>query len=139
MPGNLLWEDLSYILAHPKLCNSFFFVLTWNLIKKNMLPSHYNKRPRLTHVLISSILLITTVIVALTVPFFGYLMSLVGALLSVSASFLVPCVFYLKISGTYRKLGCEMIINYSIILISSAIATFRTYTSLLEIIRHLKA
>ncbi|XP_015932026.1 amino acid transporter AVT1I isoform X1 [Arachis duranensis] len=105
---------------------------------KSVLPNHYNKRHKLTHVVVSSILLISTVVVALTVPFFGYLMSLVGALLSVSASFLVPSVCYLKISGTYKKLGCEMIINYSIFFVGTAIAAFGTYTSLLQIIKHLK-
>lgn len=104
---------------------------------KNAVPSRFNKS-KASHLLLSTTLLISTVIVALAVPFFGYLMSLVGALLSVSASFLVPCVCYLKISGSYRMFGWDMVVNYSIILMGVSIATVGTYTSFVEIIKHLK-
>lgn len=103
---------------------------------KNMLPCHYYNK-RVTHVFVSTSLLITTLIVAVAVPLFGHLMSLVGALLSVSASILVPSVCYLKISGAYSRFGYDMILNYSIIVIGVAIAAVGTYTSLLDIIGHL--
>ncbi|KAL0350885.1 UNVERIFIED_CONTAM: Amino acid transporter AVT1J [Sesamum radiatum] len=61
-------------------------------------------------------LVCSSVIVALTVPFFGYLMSLVGAFLSVTTSILLPCFCYLKISGAYRKIGLELAISSSIVL-----------------------
>ncbi|KAL8530668.1 hypothetical protein ACS0TY_007635 [Phlomoides rotata] len=57
-----------------------------------------------------SLLVGSTVIVALTIPFYGYLMSLVGAFTTVAASILLPCLCYLKISGTYRKLCFESVI-----------------------------
>ncbi|XP_049364564.1 amino acid transporter AVT1I-like [Solanum verrucosum] len=82
-------------------------------------------------------LVISSVIVALTIPFFGYLMSLVGAFLSVTASVLLPCLCYLKISGTYRKLGFELVIIGLIVLMGILILVTGTYTSLIEIIRHL--
>ena len=102
---------------------------------KNMLPCYQNKW--LTHLLVSTSLLISTVIVAVAIPLFGYLMSLVGALLSVSASILVPSICYLKISGAYRRFGSEMIINYAIVTMGVVIAAVGTYTSLLDIIGHL--
>ncbi|KAK4393115.1 Amino acid transporter AVT1J [Sesamum angolense] len=61
-------------------------------------------------------LVCSSVIVALTIPFFGYLMSLVGAFLSVTTSILLPCFCYLKISGAYRKIGLELAISSSIVL-----------------------
>ncbi|KAL0343878.1 UNVERIFIED_CONTAM: Amino acid transporter AVT1I [Sesamum angustifolium] len=61
-------------------------------------------------------LVCSSVIVALTVPYFGYLMSLVGAFLSVTTSILLPCFCYLKISGAYRKIGLELAISSSVVL-----------------------
>ncbi|XP_057957123.1 amino acid transporter AVT1I isoform X1 [Malania oleifera] len=86
---------------------------------------------------IRTALVISTVIVALAVPFFGYLMSLVGAFLSVTASMLLPCLWYLKISGNYRSFGLESMIICGIMLMGISIVIAGTYTSLLEIIRHL--
>ncbi|MED6110480.1 hypothetical protein PIB30_043312 [Stylosanthes scabra] len=103
---------------------------------KNKISCNYRKK-RLTHVIVSTTLLITTLIVAVAIPLFGYLMSLVGALLSVSASILVPSVCYLKISGAYKRFGSEMIINYSIIIMGVAIAVVGTYTSLVDIVHNL--
>ncbi|XP_054794993.1 amino acid transporter AVT1I-like [Prosopis cineraria] len=106
-----------------------------NAVKK-IVSCHYNNK-RLTHLIVSTSLLISTVIVAVAIPLFGYLMSLVGALLSVSASILVPSVCYLKISGAYKRFGSEMIINYGIVLMGLAIAAVGTYTSLVDIVHNL--
>ncbi|CAK9162911.1 unnamed protein product [Ilex paraguariensis] len=57
---------------------------------ENPLRSYSNTRP--LRFVISTILVISTIIVALTIPFFGYLVSLVGALLSVALSTLFPCL-----------------------------------------------
>ncbi|XP_028754057.1 amino acid transporter AVT1I-like [Neltuma alba] len=104
---------------------------------KNTIPSSLSKK-KASHLVLSTTLLLSTVIVALAVPFFGYLMSLVGALLSVSASFLVPCVCYLKISGKFKVVGWDMMVNYGIVVMGISIAAVGTYTSLGEIIKHLK-
>ncbi|KAK7305447.1 hypothetical protein VNO77_43353 [Canavalia gladiata] len=102
---------------------------------KNKISWHYNKR--FTHMLVSTLVLISTLIVAVAIPLFGSLMSLIGALLSVSASILVPSVCYLKISGAYKRFGSEMIINYSIIVMGVTIAVVGTYKSLVDIIHNL--
>ncbi|CAL5369890.1 unnamed protein product [Camellia sinensis] len=94
-----------------------------------------NRRP--TSLLIRIILVISTVIVALAIPFFGYLMSLVGAFLSITASILLPCVCYLKVSGTYQRFGLEMAIIGGILLVGILIMIIGTYTSLTEIIGHM--
>ncbi|KAB1211601.1 Vacuolar amino acid transporter 1 [Morella rubra] len=104
---------------------------------KSWSPRHYNKR--IFSLLISTSLVISTVIVALAIPFFADLMSLVGAFLSVSASIIMPCLCYLKISGAYRRFGVEMAVLWGIILMGVAVALVGTYTSLTEIIGHLKA
>ncbi|XP_021803416.1 amino acid transporter AVT1I-like, partial [Prunus avium] len=99
---------------------------------KKKFPSHYNKR--FIGLLVSTTLVFSTVIVALAIPFFGYLMSLVGAFLSVTGSIVFPCFCYLKLSGTYRRFGCEVLIIGCILLLSAAVIVFGTYTALVEII-----
>ena len=96
--------------------------------------TQYSKRPY--SLLISTTLVISTVIVALVVPFFGYLMTLVGAFLSVTASVILPCLCYLKISGAYRRYGIEMIAILGIVSIGFIVAALGTYVSLVQIIEH---
>ncbi|KAE9619122.1 putative amino acid transporter, transmembrane domain-containing protein [Lupinus albus] len=102
---------------------------------KGLLPKQ--KKHKLSSVLISTTLVISTVIVALTVPFFAYLTSLVGAFLSITASIILPCSCYLKISGTYNKLGIETVAIAIIILLGVVIGIFGTWTSIVQIIEHL--
>ncbi|KAI8533976.1 hypothetical protein RHMOL_Rhmol10G0052700 [Rhododendron molle] len=102
---------------------------------ENRFRAYYSKKP--ISFLIRSTLVISTVVVALSIPFFGDLMSLVGAFLSVTASIIIPCLCYLKISGTYRRLGFEPIVIEFIVLLGIAIVIVGTYTSVLEILGHL--
>lgn len=99
------------------------------------LDSHITRR--FHRLLLRTALVGTSVIVALTLPFFGYLMSLVGALFSVTGSILLPCLCYLKISRAYRKLGFELAIIGFIMSMGLVILVFGTYISLLQIIESL--
>ncbi|XP_023912732.1 amino acid transporter AVT1I-like [Quercus suber] len=99
---------------------------------KSWFPRQYNKR--MFGLLISASLVISTVIVAFAVPFFATLMSLVGALLSSTVSIILPCLCYLKISCSYRKIGWEMVVICFIILMGVALAISGTYTSLVQIV-----
>ncbi|XP_027352126.1 amino acid transporter AVT1I-like [Abrus precatorius] len=101
----------------------------------DLLPRRY--RNRVTNILVSTVLVISSTIVALSVPFFAYLMSLVGAFLSVTASILLVCLCYLKISGTYKKFGIETVIIVVIVIAAIAIGISGTYTSILDIVEHL--
>nr|AFK42790.1 unknown [Lotus japonicus] len=102
---------------------------------KDLLPKGYNSK--VTDIIVSAILVMSTVIVALAVPFFGYLMSLVGALLSVTASILLPCLCYLKISCNYNKFRFETITIVVILLSGKAIGMSGTYMSLNKIVHHM--
>ncbi|KAI3726101.1 hypothetical protein L1987_65898 [Smallanthus sonchifolius] len=97
--------------------------------------SSYNKR--VCSFLIRTMLMISTVVVALSLPFFGYLMSLVGALLSATTSITIPCLCYLKISGIYRRIGAELVIVGFVGLSGLIVAVVGTYVSLVDIISHL--
>jgi len=102
---------------------------------KDLLPRRYKNR--VTSISVSTVLVMSTTIVALAVPFFGSLMSLVGAFLSVTASILLPCLCYLKISGTYRNFEYETVSIVIIIMAAIAMAISGTYTSVMEIVHQL--
>ncbi|XP_010258339.1 PREDICTED: vacuolar amino acid transporter 1-like [Nelumbo nucifera] len=95
------------------------------------------RKSRPISVLIRTSILITNVVVALTIPFFGYLMAFIGAFLSVTASLLLPCVCYLKISKSSRSFGLELIIIVGILALGSLVAVLGTFISLREIIKHM--
>uniref|UniRef100_A0A803MC63 Amino acid transporter transmembrane domain-containing protein n=1 Tax=Chenopodium quinoa TaxID=63459 RepID=A0A803MC63_CHEQI len=60
-------------------------------------PSKYMKNV-VFKIVVRAVLVATQVIVALALPFFGYLMALAGALLGATGSLTIPCLCYLKIS-----------------------------------------
>ncbi|XP_062119419.1 amino acid transporter AVT1J-like [Humulus lupulus] len=104
---------------------------------KRCLPNHLS--PKFSGMIIGTTILITNVVVALTVPFFALLMSLVGALVSVTTAITFPCLCYFKISGNYRRFGYETVVLLSIMMMGIAVAICGTYTSLLDIIRKLQS
>ncbi|CAN4095930.1 unnamed protein product [Withania somnifera] len=82
---------------------------------------------------IRTFLVISTVIVALAVPFFGYIMTFTGALLGVTVSILLPCLCYLKI----KKPSYQEVMFIGVILVfGCSVAISGTYTSLRNIITH---
>ncbi|XP_065856612.1 amino acid transporter AVT1J-like, partial [Euphorbia lathyris] len=104
---------------------------------KNWFPCISSNKKKPLNIIISSSLLLSTVIVALALPFFGDLMSLVGAFLSVTASIIIPCLCYLKISGIYRRFSCELVLIGGIVVLGVMAVIFGTYTSVLQIVGHL--
>uniref|UniRef100_A0A7N0V7V3 Amino acid transporter transmembrane domain-containing protein n=1 Tax=Kalanchoe fedtschenkoi TaxID=63787 RepID=A0A7N0V7V3_KALFE len=96
------------------------------------------RESRLISCLIRTILVISTVFVALTVPFFGYMMAFIGAFLSVMMSMILPCLCYLKINKGSRSFGLELVLIGAILVIGSLVAVFGTYTSLSHIVYSLK-
>ncbi|KAJ9683688.1 hypothetical protein PVL29_019315 [Vitis rotundifolia] len=102
---------------------------------ENWFPNYCNRRS--FGLLIRTALVVSTIVVALTVPFFGSLMSLVGAFSTVMGSILLPCLCYLKISGNYRKFGIELVIIIGVMLMGILAGVMGTYTSMVEIIGQL--
>ncbi|XP_019158193.1 PREDICTED: vacuolar amino acid transporter 1-like [Ipomoea nil] len=80
-------------------------------------------------------LVISTVVVALTVPLFGPILAFVGAFLNVTLSFLFPCACYLKINAGARRFGIELCIILMILGLGSLIFVVGTYISIRDIIR----
>ncbi|XP_024923210.3 amino acid transporter AVT1I isoform X1 [Ziziphus jujuba] len=95
------------------------------------------RNSQLISILIRTLLVISTVFVALVVPFFGYIMAFIGAFLSVTVSLLLPCLCYLKINKAARNFGFQLIIILGILVAGSFVGVVGTYTSLKQLITHL--
>ncbi|CAA7031331.1 unnamed protein product [Microthlaspi erraticum] len=95
--------------------------------------SRFLPNKRTSGLFLGTTLVASNVIVALLLPFFGDLMSLVGAFLSATASVILPCLCYLKISGKYRRLGFETLVLIGIILIGIVVVITGTYKAVKDI------
>ncbi|XP_058083501.1 amino acid transporter AVT1J-like [Magnolia sinica] len=96
---------------------------------------HINNK-RTNSLLIRTLLVTSTVIVALTVPLFAYLMAFIGSFLSSMVSMVLPCICYLKISKASRS-QTEFMIIVGILVIGVFVAITGTYYSLRQIVEHL--
>ncbi|RDX89342.1 Amino acid transporter AVT1I, partial [Mucuna pruriens] len=84
-------------------------------------------------ILIRTTIVVSTVLMALFMPFFGYIMAFIGASFSVTISLLFPCLCYLKINKAARQFGLEFIIIIAILIIGTFIEILGTYLSLKHI------
>jgi solute carrier family 32 (vesicular inhibitory amino acid transporter) len=88
----------------------------------------------LTRAAVSTAVLASTVVVACTVPFFGYLMSFIGSSLNVTVAVLFPCLCYLKIFMPRGVSRAEVAAVVGILVIGVCIAVVGTYTSVQQIV-----
>ncbi|KAH9773907.1 Aa trans domain-containing protein [Citrus sinensis] len=95
------------------------------------------RKSRPISILVRTVLVISTVIVAITIPFFGYVLAFTGSFLGVTVSILLPCLCYLRINKTARRFGLELMLIVGILLIGALAAVVGTYTSLKQIVTHL--
>ncbi|KAL4575224.1 hypothetical protein LXL04_022066 [Taraxacum kok-saghyz] len=115
---------------------SITYALTISPVAKSLeelIPLKHSKS-HVYSILIRTALVISTLIVALTVPFFGLVMSLIGSLLSMLVSLIFPCACFLRIlRGNVTRFQvslCVLIIATGFISLS-----FGTYTAISEIIQ----
>jgi len=95
------------------------------------------RNSRYLSILIRTVIVISTVVVALTIPFFGYVMAFIGAFLSVTVSMLLPCLCYLRIDKSARRFGLELVLIVGILIVGSLVGIIGTYTSIKQIVKHL--
>ncbi|XP_039146326.1 amino acid transporter AVT1I-like [Dioscorea cayenensis subsp. rotundata] len=95
----------------------------------------YNKRS--SSVLVRTLLVSSTVIIAIMVPFFADLMSFIGSLLSVIVSMLLPCICYLMIFKDSRKSKIELVFIVLILVFGVLVASLGSYTSVKKIIQEM--
>ncbi|XP_003566840.1 amino acid transporter AVT1I [Brachypodium distachyon] len=93
------------------------------------------KRGMTSRVLINTAIVVSTVVAASTLPFFGVIMSFIGSSLNVSVAVLFPCLSYLKIyspGGGVRRFEFAVIIG--VLVLGACVAVVGTYNSLHQII-----
>ncbi|ERM94385.1 hypothetical protein AMTRI_Chr04g189790 [Amborella trichopoda] len=96
-----------------------------------------SKTNKLVHILLRTSLLVSTLVVALAIPIFGYLMALIGSSLSCTVSLILPCLCYLKFFGTSRAGRVETTLMGGVIVIGALVAILGTYCSLKQIVKQL--
>lgn len=102
---------------------------------EELIPSDHMKS-HIYSILIRTLLVLSILIVALSIPFFGLVMSLIGSLLTMLVTLILPCACFLSIlrekTTRFQRSLCALIITVG--LISSIIGT---YTALSEIAQQL--
>ncbi|XP_022986262.1 amino acid transporter AVT1I-like isoform X2 [Cucurbita maxima] len=88
-------------------------------------------------ILMRTLLLFTTLILALSIPFFVYVMAFTGAFLSVTNCILIPCLCYLKINKSARKFGWELVVIVGILVMGFSVGILGTCSSIKEIVKRL--
>lgn len=93
------------------------------------------KNQRTVRLLIRVGLLISTVIVAYVFPYYESLMAIVGSIFVVSASFLLPCLCYLKINSDLRwGWNCEQMGIVGILVFGTLAGVLGTYSSVYDLV-----
>ncbi|KAI3748590.1 hypothetical protein L6452_11766 [Arctium lappa] len=102
---------------------------------EELIPSDHMKS-HVYSILIRTSLVLSTLVVALSIPFFGLVMSLIGSLLTMLVTLILPCACFLSIlrekTTRFQRSLCALIITVG--LVSSIIGT---YTALSEIAHQL--
>lgn len=123
------------IALHTTLINPITkYALTLTPVATAIEEQMLSHNKRYTSLLIRTILVFSTVVIASVIPFFGDLMALSGSLLGMSVCVLLPCICYIKIFQASRCGRVELVPLIGILLTGSFIAIVGTYSSLREII-----
>ncbi|XP_072972796.1 amino acid transporter AVT1I-like isoform X1 [Typha angustifolia] len=83
---------------------------------------------------VRTLLLLSTVVIALVIPFFGQLMAFIGSLLSITVSVLLPCICYIKIFKKPQIPKVERVLIWVIVVLGCLIAITGTYSSVRQIV-----
>ncbi|KAL0340709.1 UNVERIFIED_CONTAM: Amino acid transporter AVT1C [Sesamum radiatum] len=102
---------------------------------EELIPSSHAKS-YMYSILIRTALVMSTLLVGLSIPFFGLVMALIGSLLTMLVTLILPCACYLSIlRGKINVLqGSMCILVIGVGVVSSA---FGTYSALSKIVQNL--
>ena len=95
------------------------------------------KNRRAVKLFIRVALLVSTTIVAFVFPYFENLMAIVGSIFEVLASFILPCLCYLKSYGSYQSWSYKHIGIVGIIVFGTIAGVLGTCSSILELVRYI--
>ncbi|CAA2987987.1 amino acid transporter AVT1C-like [Olea europaea subsp. europaea] len=102
---------------------------------EELIPSNH-KKSHIYSIIIRTALVMSTLLVALSIPFFGLVMAFIGSLLTMLVTLILPCACYLSILkgkiNLFQGSICILIIVVGVIA-----SVFGTYSALSEIIENL--
>ncbi|KAK4435983.1 Amino acid transporter AVT1C [Sesamum alatum] len=102
---------------------------------EELIPSSHAKS-YMYSILIRTALVISTLLVGLSIPFFGLVMALIGSLLTMLVTLILPCACYLSILrgkiNVFQASMCILVIGVGVV--SSA---FGSYSALSKIVQNL--
>ncbi|XP_057252118.1 amino acid transporter AVT1C isoform X2 [Beta vulgaris subsp. vulgaris] len=100
---------------------------------EELIPSYYLKS-HMYPILIRTALVISTLLVGLNIPFFGLVMALIGSLLTMLVTLILPCACYLSIlrkKATYLQISA-CLFTMTVGVISSASGTYSAVSQIIE-------
>nr|CAB3484297.1 unnamed protein product [Digitaria exilis] len=97
------------------------------------------RKSRVLCVLLRTAIVVATAVVALAVPFFVDVVALTGALLSCTATMLLPSLCFLRVRAKVgsKKLWMETVACVGIVVVGAAIVVLGTYSSVKQIVQRL--
>ncbi|XP_052199771.1 amino acid transporter AVT1C-like [Diospyros lotus] len=100
---------------------------------EELMPSNHLKS-HIYAILIRTALVMSTMVVGLTVPFFGLVLSLIGSLFTMLVTLILPCACYLSIlRGKVTLLqGSLCILVIAVGVVSSIFGTYSSFTKIVE-------
>lgn len=103
---------------------------------EELIPSNHAKS-YLYSIFIRTGLVLSTLVIGLSVPFFGLVMSLIGSLLTMLVTLILPCVCFLRIlRGKVTRIQAALCIT--IITVGVVCSGIGTYSALAEIVKSLR-
>ncbi|KAL7109745.1 hypothetical protein ACP275_06G194800 [Erythranthe tilingii] len=137
MPQNLI---ASKIAVWTTVVNPFTkYALTISPVAmslEELIPSRHAKS-RAYSILIRTALVISTLVVGLSIPFFGLVSALIGSLLTMLVTLILPCACYLSILGeklnSLQRSMCVFVIGVGVA--ASGLGTFSALSKIIERLR----
>ncbi|KAL3523489.1 hypothetical protein ACH5RR_016323 [Cinchona calisaya] len=104
---------------------------------EELIPANHIKS-QIYSILIRTALVISTLIVGLSVPFFGLVMALIGSLLTMLVTLILPCACYLRVlkgkTNQFQVSACILIM-----VVGSISSAFGTYSAISKIVDNLSS
>ncbi|KAI7853973.1 transmembrane amino acid transporter protein-domain-containing protein [Circinella umbellata] len=109
-----------------------------NSNKKESLWKFLLKHPCSARIVLRTATFCCCALIAMLIPYFSDVMSLIGTIAAESLTFVLPCVFWIKISWQEGGQTWELIICALIIIAGIFCAVFGTYDAVKEFLHHIR-
>ncbi|XP_020598587.1 vesicular inhibitory amino acid transporter-like [Phalaenopsis equestris] len=101
----------------------------------NSLEELFKIEGRVNSILLRTSVVISTAVIAIAAPFFVYVISLTGSLITGAATIFLPCFCYLKIFSSAKQRGAETMVIFCIIVVGVIVSLSGTYVSIKNIVK----